>query len=150
MYKFDNICRRLKLPFHKKLINFFSRHIKKKAPKLKKEQQLIKDYDSKKHKKVAKDGSKIVDEPTWDEMNTKRNFIRVDSWSWNQHLVDYGESLSKKKRSVRRKASVLETLRRTVSRGNSMDYGVVSQRKVDEDSGRILGRGYSTGISCVS
>jgi len=141
----------LALPFYKKCINYFTRHMAKKAPvkKLSKEQQLIKNYDSVKDKKRLTSAGKVklVEEPTWNdviEKQQKRQFIRVESWSWNQHLIDYGDSLSKQKVAQKRRGSVLQTLRRKISlRQNSMDYESVSRRTVEENSGRLLGRGYS-------
>lgn len=143
---------RLKLPFYKKVINYFSRHLaKKKAPVLKKKDlQLIKNFDSSRHKKLINNHNKqkLVREPTWDEMAERRKFIRVESWSWNQHLIDYGDDLSNKKKPPR--MSILQSLRRRLSTihigGNKLDYGEVSQTKIDDQkrNGKLFERGYSS------
>jgi hypothetical protein len=82
-------------------------------------------------------------------MDERRKFIRVESWSWNQHLVDYGDDLSRiKTKKSDRKMSVLQSLRRRFSVHDKInpDNSSVSRQKLDEKSSSgILGRGYSSG-----
>ena len=93
----------------------------------------------------------MVRAPRWNEMEAKKKLIRTESWSWNQHLIDYGDSLSRRKPPNQRKMSVLQTLRRRLS----VTPVAVSKDEKQQGSGTgtgtwagvqpLLGRGYSSG-----
>lgn len=68
----------------------------------------------------------------------------AESWSWNQHLIDYGDDLSVKK-NKKRKMSVLQNLKRRLS-VTASNKGEDENKNKEKDGPRSLfGRGYSGG-----
>ena len=110
--------------------------------------QLIADFNSQtENSPLVK---KFVRAPNWSEMDEKKKFIRMDSWSWNQHLIDYGDNLSQKKKKKPRKASVLQSLRRRLSVTSTEKLKDHAEKFNDNNNKRLLGRGYSAGTLYLS